>query len=544
MRIYHIERSRTLSHSDNVAHFDLFMILLATVVGLELTARRLNLPPAAALILGGIGFALIPGLPDLALDPDLVLVLFLPPLLLSSAYFTPWREFRKNLWIILELAIGAVVFTALAVGAAAHWVDPSLPWGACFALGAIVSPPDAVAAKAVLKRVSLPPRMLVLLEGESLVNDASGLVLFRFAVAATLTGTFSAGQALAGFSLLSAGGIAVGLLSALAADFMLRRLPDAHMAIIGTFLTAWVSYIAAERAGFSGVLSTVACGLVLGWRQHEVFSASVRNNAEAVWGFVIFILESMIFILIGLSMRGIAERFGANWKTLLDLLPAAAAIVATVIVSRFIWIFAAAYIPRALIPPFRRRSPFPHPAAILIMSWAGMRGVVSLAAALSLPANFAGRDFILAMTFVVILVTVMLQGATLGPMIRRLGIDRLRLGQADVLSIAQARARMATAQLEAVRKISAKEDGSEKHPRLIEQYGYRAKASLHFSTAEEELRPHRDEHFSAVLAAIAAGRGEIIKMHRSQEINDAVLRTLERQLDLEEMNAAELLERQ
>jgi CPA1 family monovalent cation:H+ antiporter len=533
-----------MNHSDNVAHFDLFMILLATVVGLELTARRLNLPPAAALILGGIGFALIPALPDLTIDPDLVLVLFLPPLLLSSAYFTPWRQFRQNLWIILELAIGAVAFTTLAVGVVAHWVEPSLSWAACFALGAIVSPPDAVAAKAVLQRLSLPSKMMVLLEGESLVNDATGLVLFRFAVAATLTGTFSAGQALVSFSVLSAGGIAVGLLFALAADFMLRRLTDAHMAIIGTFLAAWVSYIAAEKANFSGVLSTVACGLVLGWRQHEVISAGIRNNAVAVWGFVIFILESMIFILIGLSMRGIAERFGANWKTLLDLLPAAAVIVTTVIASRFIWLFASAYIPRALIPPFRRRSPYPHVAVILIMSWAGMRGVVSLAAALSLQANFPGRDFIMAMTFVVILVTVMLQGATLGPLICRLGVDRLQLGEAKVLSTSQARARMATAQLEAVRKISAKEDGSERHPRLVEQYGYRAKASLHFSTAEEELRPHRDEHFSTVLAAIAAGRSEIIRMHRAQEIDDAVLRALERQLDLEEINAAEFLEGQ
>ena len=530
-----------MSHTANVEHFDLFVILLATVVGLELMARRLKMPPAAALILGGIGFAFIPGLPDFELDPDLVLVLFLPPLLLSSAYFTPWREFRRNIWIILQLAIGAVGFTTLIVGFVAHWVQPSLPWAACFALGAIVSPPDAVAAKAVLQRLSLPPRMMLLLEGESLVNDASGLVLFRLAVAAALTGTFSVGQAVASFGLLSVGGIVVGLLFAFAADFMLRRLSDAHMAIIGTFLTAWVSYIGAEAAGFSGVLSTVACGLVLGWRQHEVFSASVRSEAVAVWGFVVFILELMIFILIGLSLRSIVERFG--WHTLLQLLPAAAAIVGTVIVTRFIWIFASAYIPRALIPPLRRRSPYPSVAAILIMSWAGMRGVVSLAAALSLPASFAGRDFIMAMTFVVILVTVLLQGATLGPLIYRLGVTKFKIDSSnDALTIEQARARMATVQLEAVKKISSMEDGSERHPRLVEQYGYRAKAILHFSRAEEELRPHREEHYSTVLAAIAAGRGEIIRMHRSREIDDAVLRTLERQLDLEEMNAAEFLD--
>jgi CPA1 family monovalent cation:H+ antiporter len=531
-----------VNHTTNVAHFDLFMILLATVVGLELLARRLNLPPAAALILGGIGFALIPGLPDLAIDPDLVLVLFLPPLLLSSAYFTPWREFRKNLWMILQLAIGAVAFTTLIVGIVAHWIMPSLSWAACFALGAIVSAPDAVAAKAVLQRLSLPRRLMLLLEGESLVNDASALVLFRFAVAAALTGTFSASQAGVSFGILSVGGIVSGLLCALVADVMLRRLTDAHMAIIGTFLTAWVSYIAAETAGFSGVLSTVSCGLVLGWRQHGVFSAGIRNEAAAVWGFVIFILESMIFILIGVSLRGIVERFGASWHAIVMLLPAAGGIVLTVIVTRFIWIFASTYMLGALRLALRRRDPIMPVAVPFIMSWAGMRGVVSLAAALSLPASFAGRDFIMAMTFFVILVTVLLQGATLGPLIRRLGVVGLHLGEAEVLSVSQARARMAAAQLDAVKKLSANEDGSERHPRLVEQYGHRAKASLNFSKAEEELRPHRDAHFSTVLEAIAAGRAEIINMHRSLEIDDIVLRALERQLDLEEMNAAEFLE--
>ncbi len=172
--------------------FELILLLMAIVLPLELLARRLRLPPAAALIVGGMVLALLPGQHDVELDPDLTLVLFLPPLLLSSAYFTVWRDFRANLRIILQLAVGAVVFTTLVVGVVAHWAVPSLPWAACFALGAIVSPPDAVAAKAVLQRVSLPPRMTVLLEGESLVNDASGLVLFRLAVAAALTGTFSA----------------------------------------------------------------------------------------------------------------------------------------------------------------------------------------------------------------------------------------------------------------------------------------------------------------------------------------------------------------
>ena len=274
-----------------VALFELILVLITVAIALELAARRLHMPPAAALILGGIVLAVFPGTPSVSLDPELVLVLFLPPLLLASAYFTVWRDFRDNLRIILQLAVGAVVFTTLVVGVVAHCAMPSLPWGACFALGAIVSPPDAVAAKAVLARLHLPRRMTVLLEGESLVNDASGLVLFRFAVAATMTGTFSAGHALATFGELALGGLAVGLLTGWLASQLILRLRDPQLSTIASFLIAWVSYIAADALGVSGVLSTVACGLVMGSRQHVVLTAETRTQAVAVWGVAGFVLE-------------------------------------------------------------------------------------------------------------------------------------------------------------------------------------------------------------------------------------------------------------
>jgi len=528
--------------SSNVVHFELFMILLATVVALELAARRLNLPPAAAFIIGGIAFAFIPGLPSFTLDPDLVLILFLPPLLLSSAYFTPWREFKRNLSAILQLAIGAVAFTTAVVGVITHWIEPSLPWAACFALGAIVSPPDAVAAKAVLQRLSLPPRMMLLLEGESLVNDASGLVLFKFAVAAALTGVFNLGEAVTSFGILTAGGILIGYLTAKIESLLLTRLKDPHMAIIGTFLGAWIAYIAAEAVHTSGVLSCVTCGLIVGWKQHEALSATVRTEAVTVWSFVTFILESMVFILIGLSLRGIWERLG-GWHGLSDLIPAILAITTAVIVTRFIWIFAAVYIPRSLFPSLRVNNPFPPVSVPIVMSWAGMRGVVSLAAALSLPEHFPGRDFILAISFIVILVTVLLQGTTLGPLIQAFGISKLpHMRSKKLLTLPQARHRMINVQLDAIKKVSTLEDGSERHPRLVEQYTYRANISRHFSASEEELRPHRDAHFTTILSAISAGRAEVIRMHRQQEIDDNVLRTLERQLDLEEMSAWEFME--
>lgn len=524
-----------------VSRFEIILILMAVIVALDIAARRLNLPRAAALILGGIGFALIPGTPDIEIDPELVLVLFLPPLLMSSAWFTSWRDFRADIRIILQLAVGAVVFTTLVIGVVAHWVMPTLPWAACFALGAIVSPPDAVAAKAVLQKLPLPPRVLMLLEGESLVNDASGLVLFRFATAAALTGVFSAGHATLSFAWLSVGGIALGVAFGYFSIFAAKPLRDSDLIIIWSFLTAWISYIVGEELGVSGVLSTVACGMVMGWKQHEVLSATTRVRALAVWGVIVFVLESLVFILIGLSLRGVLIRLSNNGDTFMSLLPAAAAIVAAVILARFIWIIPSTYLPRALSSSLRQRDPYPPLAVPLIMSWAGLRGVVSLAAALSLPEGFPGRDFILAVTFAVILVTVLVQGTTL-PLLARMfsGATFSALNKSD-LSEEQARAQVAKAQYEAIEKESLNEDGSHKHPRLMEQYAYRVRASTRFSEEKETLLSHRIDHFSTVLAAITAGRAELLRMHRAGEIHDTVLHAIEQELDLEEVNVRRFL---
>jgi Na+/H+ antiporter len=526
----------------SVGRFELVLLLLTAVIGLELIARRLRMPPAAAFILGGIALALIPGTPDIELDPDLALVLFLPPLLLSGAYFTVWRDFRANLRIILQLAIGAVVFTTAAVGIVAHWMDPGLPWAACFALGAIVSPPDAVAAKAVLQRIALPPRVTVLLEGESLVNDATGLVLYRFAVVAALTGTFSASSAVINFGTLAIGGVAVGFAFGWLMTVLLVRMRDPTLTVISGFLAAWVSYIVGDQLHVSGVLSTVTCGLVLGWKQHTVLSAVTRTQAGAVWEVVGFILESLIFVLIGLSLRGVLTRLGGSWNAIETLMPAALATIAAVILSRFLWIIPATYIPRALFPSLRRVDPYPPLSIPVVMSWAGMRGVVSLAAALALPQGFPGRDFILATTFAVILVTVLVQGATLGPLIRalRLGGFSVRTGT-NMLPEDQARAQMAAAQLAEVERRSIQEDKTHRHPRLVEQYGYRARATARFSEAAGELIEHRREHFTVVLAAISAGRAEILRLHRTGTIHDSVLHALEHDLDLEEMTALRYL---
>lgn len=523
-----------------VARFELILLLMAVIVGLDIVARRLKLPRAAALILGGIGLALIPGVPEFEIDPDLVLLLFLPPLLMASAWFTSWRDFRADLRIILQLAVGAVFFTTLVVGVVTHWVMPGLPWAACFALGAIVSPPDAVAAKAVLASVPLPRRVVVLLEGESLVNDASGLVLFRFAVAAALTGSFSIGEASLTFAWLAVGGIAMGVVFAMFTIFVMKRMRDVDLIIIWTFLNAWISYIAAEKLGVSGVLSTVACGIILGWKQHEIINAATRTRAISVWGVVVFALESLVFILIGLALRGILSRLGGA-DAMVALLPATVAIVLAVILARFAWIYLGTYLPRWLLPSLRAKDPYPPLAVPFIMGWAGMRGVVSLAIALSLPEEFPGRDFILAVTFAVILVTVLLQGTTLAPLARLLVKGDFTLVQSSHLTEAQARVRVASAQLAALEKESRQPDGTHRHPRLIEQYSYRVNAARRFSEESETLAPHRVDHYSAVLAANAAGRAELLKMHRSGEIHDSVLHEIERGLDLEEVNVRQFV---
>jgi len=457
------------------------------------------MPPAAAFILGGITLALIPNTPDIELDPDLALVLFLPPLLLASAYFTVWRDFRANLRIILQLAVGAVAFTTLVVGIVAHWVEPSLPWAACFALGAIVSPPDAVAA--------------------------------------ALSGTFDAGQAALSFVGLALGGVAAGVAFGWLVTVVLGRLRDPTLSVIASFLAAWAAYSIGEAMHVSGVLATVACGLVMGWRQHTVLSAVTRTQARAVWDVIVFILESLIFILIGLSLRGVLLRLGGGWHSIPSLLPAVGAIVTAVVVARFVWIFPATYIPRTLIPALRRRDPYPPVAVPIVMSWAGMRGVVSLAAALALPDGFPGRDFILATTFAVILVTVLVQGATLAPFIRVLGLSGFALEQPKTLPEADARARMAAAQLAEVERQSAGTGKTHRHPRLVEQYGYRARAAARFSEAAGALIDQRRAHFTVVVAAIAAGRAEILRLHRARLIHDTVLHALEQELDLEEMSA-------
>lgn len=532
-----------------VTAFNLVLISLIAIIALEVLARRLRLPPAAALLIGGVAMAFVPGLPKFELDSELVLVVFLPPLLMYGAYFFVWDDFKRNLSGILLLAIGAVAFTTFVVGVAVHLVVPSLPWAACFALGAVVSPPDAVAAKAVLERVALPRRLMVLLEGESLLNDAAGLVLFRFALVAAMSGVFSAPRAVASFVGLAIGGVVVGIVAGYIAVKLIRALADDYLVITTSMLTAWVSYMAGEMLGVSSVIATVTCGMMVGWHQHEVFSAAQRMRGTAFWQVVVFVLEALVFVLIGLSLRGIAVRLGGVGDAFSLLGPATAAVIGVVIVSRFVWVFgveglkgivwtlkgrklagadADAEAARAMRPDWR---------AATVVSWAGMRGVVTLAVALSLPEEMPGRDLILFAGFAVILVTVLLQGATIGPLIKWLALAAGHERSARHLSEPQAWARMEIAQLAAIQPLVRDANGEVIHPRLLEQYTYRAELSSRFQNEEDFPTEARHAHYGVVLAAIAAGRAELLKMHRGGQIHDELLHSLERDLDLQEIIA-------
>jgi len=499
------------------------LLLLAVCVLLALAARKLRVPPAAAYVVGGIVLALLPGVPPLRLDPDLVLTLFLPPLLTASAFFTDWRAFRANLRPILLLAVGCVVFTTVAVACVAKLLVPGLPWAACFALGAIVSPPDAVAAGAVLSRLKLPRRLVVVLEGESLVNDASGLVLYRFAVAAALSGTFSPAGAVVSFVLVAVGGIAAGLMVGWCLVRALGILHDTSLEIAASFLAAWASYIVADEIGVSGVLSTVACGLLLGQRQHEVLSPRTRLEAQATWHFATFVLEALVFVLIGFSLHSVLGRLGIQGT--LDLLPEAAAVTAAAAVARPVWVFPATYLPRLLIPALRRHDPYPPLRMAAAVSWAGMRGVVSLAAALALPEGFPGRDGILLTTFVVIVVTVLGQGTTLGPLLQAIGIT----GQESAdEGESEARAAMAVAQLRHLEARRGEPEHADAASAILPYYRQVAGLQAHGMHGEGETR------LRLRLDALHAGRAELLHLHRAGQVTEPALQALERELDLEE----------
>jgi Na+/H+ antiporter len=512
--------------------FELLLVLIAASVALAYLAQRLHMPLAVSLIFGGIALAFVPGIGTVDLEPELVLALFLPPLLQASAYRTDWPAFRSNLRPILLLAVGAVFFTAAAVAMVTKLLVPNLPWWAAIALGAIVAPPDAVAAAAVLKQVKLPKRIVTVLEGESLINDASSLVLYRFAVAATLAGSFSLGQGVLQFFGAAIGGTLAGWIVGRAAMWVFARIEDTLLDVTVSLLAGFVAYFLAEQVHASGVLAAVACGLVLGRQQHAEFTAQTRLAVANIWEFVEFLLTALIFILIGLQLRGIVERLEGYDTTSLTLL--GLAVSATLIVSRFLWVFPSVFLPRLLSRSVRKRDPMPPWTYPTILSWAGMRGVVSLAAALALPARFPGRDIIVFLAFCAIFATLVVQGTTLGWVIRRLGLAKEEATTLPEPDTAQARAELAAASLDAVQR-HLESDGSEHTEaaeELVEEYEVRAdRASIEGQDVESKANQMEAQQ-RLRLVAIGAARDKL--RGQTDKIDADAHRALGEELDLEE----------
>ncbi|HEX7946942.1 MAG TPA: sodium:proton antiporter, partial [Phenylobacterium sp.] len=407
---------------------------------------------------------------------------------------------------------------------------------ACAALGAIVAPPDAIAARAVLQRVTLPRRLHILLEGESLLNDASGLVLFRFAVAAGVTGAFSLTEAVGDFFVLAIGGALVGLVLGFAWVKLVRRLGDEYLMIATTALLSWMSYLVGEFLHVSGVIAAVTTGLIVGWHQHTVFTASTRMRGTSFWAVLIFLMEAAVFVLIGLSLRGVVERgggFGVVVETMgLPML----VVLATLILARFAWVLGSDLVIRAGRASGLTQVEPLGAGGVTVLSWAGMRGVVTLALALSVPEGFPGRDLILVTSFAVIVGTVLLQGTTLG---RVIGWAKLREPEAEKprLSMPQAEVAMAQAQLAVVQRLAYDREGNLIHPMLLERYQRRATAIVDYAERTADFTPMLHAHFDVVLEAVAAGRRELIRLHRAGDVEDETLRELERDLDLEELGA-------
>lgn len=517
---------------------ELLLILVAASVALAYVAQLVRVPLAVALVFGGIALAFVPGIGTVELEPELALALFLPPLLQASAYRTDWPAFRFNLRPILLLAVGAVFFTAAAVAVVAHFLMPSLSWWAAITLGAIVAPPDAVAAAAVLKQVKLPKRIVTVLEGESLINDASSLVLYRFAVAATLAGSFSLGGGAVQFVGSAVGGALAGWAVGRVAMRIFALLEDTLLDITVSLLAGFLAYFLAEQFHASGVLAAVACGLVLGRQQRAEFTGESRLGIAAVWAFVEFVLTAVVFMLIGLQLRGIIGRLDSYDGGMLLWL--GLAVSATLIVSRFAWVFPAIWLPRALSRRIREEDPMPPWSHPTVLSWAGMRGVVSLAAALALPARFPARDIIVFLAFCAIFATLVVQGTTLAWVIRRLGVEEEQDAPPEP-ETARARAELAKAALDAVRDHVddvASEHG-EAAAELVEEYRVRAQRASVVGQDVETKTGQLEAQQRLRLIAIEAARDKLVE--HTDRIDAEAHRELGEELDLEEQQVRRAL---
>src|SRR3954469_8081697 len=521
--------------------FELLVGLMLISLAVAAAVKRLNLPYPIALVVAGLAIALIPGAPRVGIDPEVIFYIFMPPILSEAAYFTSWRDFWKWRRAIFLLAFGLVTTTTVVVAGLCVAMIPGLDWPTGFLLGAIASPPDAAAATSIMRSFRLPRRVVQILEGESLVNDAAALTVYRFAIAAIVSGTFSFPRAALSFLWISVAGVAVGVACAYVLVKLYPHFKDPQVEILSSFLLGYIAYVGAEEVHSSGVLAVVASGLIFGWHAPQLFSAATRLRAAAVWETTIFLLNATVFLAIGLQIPDATAALHSYRRE--DLWFWGSSLALTVIVTRVIWVFPGTYLPRLLFKGIREREPLPSWRAVSVVAWTGLRGVVSLAAAEALPRTIADgtpfphRDLILFLTFVVIMTTLVLQGLTLGPLIKRLRIEPDHSLQEEHLLASIHAAE------HAIHRIGELEKSLGADSAVIHRVrGYYSDRLLSLR-AQLDLAPLADtagqpEEFQNIAEQkiwwelARAERDAVLSLRRQRRIGDEAMRKIERDIDL------------
>ena len=518
----------------------IIIMLLFGITFLGVLSNKYGFPFPIILVLSGVAISLVPGLPVVDLDPDIVFVIFLPPLLYGAAWNTSWHDFKAAIRPIALAAIGLVLFTTGLVALTAHALIPDLSWPMAFLIGAIVSPPDAVAATSVTKGLGLQPRIIAVLEGESLVNDASGLIAYKYALAAIAAGNFVLWQASLNFLYIAAAGIAIGLgIGYVMYRIHKRFICDPIIEVTLTFLTPFASYLLAEEFHFSGVLAVVTTGLYLSFRSAKIFSHQSRIMTYAVWDVVIFILNGLIFILIGLQLRDVMKGIADYPVSALVLYGLSVSMV--VIIVRFIWVVPAALIPRWLSRRIRETEKF-DPRNMVVFGWAGMRGVVSMAAALALPLTLAGgapfphRNLVIFLTFCVILSTLVLLGFTLPWIIRKMKLPPHSI----VTEEYDVRNKVVTTAIDHIEENLSLVPGELLHnikSKYEVKYNRLQKTDLpaNYFGGGKTLAGNIFNEFSKMqIDLIGVERETLESLHRKGEASEEIIRKIEIELDLEE----------
>jgi monovalent cation/hydrogen antiporter len=517
------------------------LILLAIIgagAGLLALAPLLRVPYPILLVLGGLALGFVPGMPHVVLRPDVVLVAILPPLLYSSAFFTSLRDLRRNIRPLSLLAVALVFVTMLSVAVVCHSAISGLSWPVCFVLGALVAPTDAVAANAIASRLGVPRRLATLIEGESLINDATALVAYRFAVAAVVTGSFSFWHATWHFVGDVVGGVAIGLAVGFVLRQVRRRMNHSPTEIAIALLSGYFAYLPAQAAGVSAVLAAVTVSVYVGWYTPELTTPQTRLQGDAVWNILTFLLNALLFGLVGLQLRAILDSLSgrSTWTLIGD----AAIVSAAVVGTRLFWIYPATYVPRFLFRGVRERDPYPPWQYPTLIGWAGLRGAVTLAAALALPlttrsgAPFPDRDLLIYLAFCVILATLVLQGLSLPLVIRLLHLEEDGTAAKEETKARIYAARMAVERLEELAGEEwVREDTAE---RLRGLYRFREnRFSARYDDEDDGAIEQQSQNYQRLRRELLdAERRAVVDLRRQGKINDDIMNLVQRDLDLED----------